>query len=201
MNYEHSTEIAIKESDLVIKEPCGYGSTGRVYRGFLRVDSPPVFKLVAVKEIRLIYNETVKLMNKQMLEDNKYFVKLNHPNVIGRIGLCERSDKTFLIVMEFAAGGCLFNYSEDHNGLSLTTLVNWALQIVNGMIYIHNNRMLHCDLKSRNILLSVYPRNQVEETCLVTLKVANISTFSLSGTASHMAPEAMKNQTSKKSDV
>ena len=58
--------------------------------------------------------------------------------------------------MELAAG-CMFDYliNQDKD-LPMEVIVDWSLQLANGMNYIQSKDLMHCDLKSKNILLTIY---------------------------------------------
>ena len=107
-------------------------------------------------------------------------------------------------MMELAHGRCLYRYLDGDIGQSIdlddSVIVDWALQITDGLIYMHNLNIIHCDLKSRNILLDI-PIKTIEDAKKVTLKLGNVSFLNTSTTASHMAPEVMKNYICRKSDV
>ena len=106
--------------------------------------------------------------------------------------------------MELAAGKCLYHYLYGDMGQSIdmddSIVVDWALQITDGLIYMHQFGIIHCDLKTRNVLIDI-PINTIEDIKKATLKLANVSFLNTSATPSHMAPEVMKNYICRKSDV
>ena len=118
--------------------------------------------------------------------------------------MVERVNKVNLIMMELGQGGCLYRYLNGDIGQTIdlddSVVVNWALQMTDGLLYMHNLNIIHCDLKSRNILLDM-PIKTIEDAKNVTLKLGNVSFLNSSTTPSHMAPEVMKNYICRKSDV
>ena len=118
--------------------------------------------------------------------------------------MVERPNNVNLIAMELAAGGCLYRYLFGDIGQSIhmddSIIVEWALQITEGLIYMHQFGVIHCDLKTLNILIDI-PIKTIEDLKKVTLKLANVSFLNTSATPSHMAPEVMKNYICRKSDV
>ena len=118
--------------------------------------------------------------------------------------MVERVNKVNLIAMELAAGKCLYHYLNGEIGQSVdiddSIVVHWALQITDGLIYMHQFGIIHCDLKTRNILIDI-SINTIEDLKNATLKLANVSFLNTTATPSHMAPEVMKNYISRKSDV
>lgn len=132
------------------------------------------------------------------------YAALCHVNVIHVIGLVPQIDRVSLIVMELAPGGSLLNFLHSDFGqkteLSLPTILKWAVQIADGLIYLHSQRIIHADLKARNILLNM-KLITADDFDRVVLKLANISFFSITTTPTHTAPEIMKNFVGRKSDV
>lgn len=118
--------------------------------------------------------------------------------------MVERPNKVNMIAMELASGGCLYRYLYRDIGQSIhmddSMIVEWALQITEGLIYMHQFGVIHCDLKTLNILIDI-PIKTIEDLKKVTLKLANLSFLNTSSTRSHMAPEVMKNYICRKSDV
>jgi serine/threonine protein kinase len=55
--------------------------------------------------------------------------------------------------MEFLQGGELLNYVIERGRLDENTSNNFFKQIVKGMLYCHQNNLIHRDLKLENILL------------------------------------------------
>ncbi|CAF4430629.1 unnamed protein product, partial [Adineta steineri] len=55
--------------------------------------------------------------------------------------------------MEFMKYGCLLNYLRDGPGqnIELRTILDFIVQIINGMIYLGEKGYVHCDLSARNI--------------------------------------------------
>jgi serine/threonine protein kinase len=57
--------------------------------------------------------------------------------------------------MEYCDGGALVDRLKNSNRpLLLTTMINYAEQIVDGMCYLASQKVVHRDLAARNILLT-----------------------------------------------
>ncbi len=194
------SNLFLNSDDLVLKEVIGLGQSSRVYKGYLKLKNSCM--PVAVKQPRMKYKETVSMVNERIYEEHLVFYKFKHRNICKCVGLCKiNHDGLIHLVMEYAQGGCLYSFLDDLKfDLPIDVVLNWALQICHGMIYLHENNIIHCDLKARNILLDRHPKTK-DQMLKTVLKISNISHFSLAGTATHMAPETMRNVFTKKSDV
>lgn len=78
--------------------------------------------------------------------------KLNHPNII-KVLESFSANNTEYYVMEYIDGSSLHDYTESHNGLSESESITLISTIANAVSYMHNNKMLHLDIKPSNIML------------------------------------------------
>ncbi|XP_052218811.1 serine/threonine-protein kinase Nek3-like isoform X2 [Dreissena polymorpha] len=67
------------------------------------------------------------------------------------------SDGCLNIVMEYASGGDLSQKIEKQNGIHFPqeTVLDWFLQVVLALEYIHSKKFLHRDLKPQNVFLTL----------------------------------------------
>jgi len=149
----------IPYSQLEFKDCIGAGGFGKVYRGFwLKISSNANRKseLVAIKEARVEGNkeENMAKIQQNVLQEAKLFWTMRHPNIMQLKGICFEKPH-FCLIMEYAKGGSLGRLlSVRKLGFPPYILIKWALQVSHGMQYLHENSIIHRDLKSSNILLS-----------------------------------------------
>ncbi len=132
-------------SDLEIREVIGVGGFGKVFRALWHGDE------VAVKEARHDPDEPISVTLENVRQEAKLFWLLNHPNIIMLKGVCLHVPNLCL-VMEYARGGSLNRVLAGRH-IPPDTLVDWAMQIANGMYYLHELApmpLIHRDLKSSN---------------------------------------------------
>lgn len=131
--------------------------------------------------------------------------QLSHPNIVKFLGkFIDR--EFFCIITEYCEGGDLDKYIEGcqkkKQPISEKRVLDWFVQLLLGVDYIHARRILHRDLKSRNIFL------QNERIKIGDFGISRIlmgpsdyaSTFI--GTPYYMSPEVLKHEGyNSKSDI
>ena len=107
-----------------------------------------------------------------------YMMKLRHPRIVTFLGAGELVDTTksgkrrgIFVVLEYVSGGDLAQRLKRCGGDTL--LFRWderlqcAMDIAEGMAYIHSQDLLHRDLKSLNVLYDKYGRCKIADLGLV----------------------------------
>ena len=137
----------------------GMGATSRVYKGKYHSLGNEVVE-VACKEFMVSFSVKQKLRMKKEIECLK---RLRHPNILAHFGVdFTRS----LLVTELLEKGIEIDGElyEIHNARELLDLqdvkpISWStrLQIMrgvaSGLSYLHENRIVHCDLKAANVFI------------------------------------------------
>ncbi|XP_039190195.1 mitogen-activated protein kinase kinase kinase 9 isoform X4 [Crotalus tigris] len=206
-SYPASPAIQLLEidfSELILEEIIGIGGFGKVYRAIW------FGKEVAVKAARYDPDEDISEAIENVHQEAKLFAMLKHPNIIALKGVCLK-EPNLCLIMEFARGGSL-NRVLSGKRIPPDILVNWAVQIAEGMNYLHEEAIvpiIHRDLKSSNILIL----EKVEHGDLSNknLKITDFglarewhktTKMSAAGTYAWMAPEVIRSSMfSKGSDV
>lgn len=135
----------VEFSELSLEEVIGVGGFGKVYRGTWRGE------LVAVKAARQDPDEDISVTAQNVQNEARLFSMLRHPNIIALKGVCLQ-EPNLCLIMEYASGGAL-SRALAGSRIPPHVLVNWAVQIAQGMLYLHSGAIvpvIHRDLKSNN---------------------------------------------------
>lgn len=135
----------IDRNFLQIGEKIASGSSGDLHRGtYQGMD-------VAVKFLRTEHvNDSSKV---EFLQEIIILKSVNHDNVVRFYGACTKQRK-YVIVTEYMPGGNLYDFLHTlKNTLDLPTVLRIAIGISKGMDYLHQNNIIHRDLKTANLLM------------------------------------------------
>ncbi|KAJ6562813.1 CAMK/CAMKL/Kin4 protein kinase [Mycena vulgaris] len=106
---------------------------------------------VAVKLIRRGNVDTAVRMSK-VEREIEVLRTLKHPNIVRLYDVIE-TDKYIGIIIEYASGGELFDHILAHRYLRERDASKLFSQLISGVWYIHQKKIVHRDLKLENLLL------------------------------------------------
>ena len=143
----------------------GSGAFGQVYKGQWGN------RTVALKKIDITHAKKTfygVLNEADILESLEWEVSrlstVSHPNCVQFYGIYEEPTpkKTVYLVMEFCDRGTLESALKKGN-LSWATHWQWALEMTRGLAYLHQDGVLHRDLKAENVLLDQHGRAKLAD--------------------------------------
>jgi mitogen-activated protein kinase kinase kinase len=120
----------------------GGGTFGSVYAA-MNLDSG---HLMAVKEIRLQDPQLIPTIVAQIRDEMGVLQVLDHPNIVSYYGIEPHRDKVY-IFMEYCSGGSLAGLLEHGRIEDETVIMVYALQLLEGLAYLHDARVVHRDIK------------------------------------------------------
>jgi len=131
-------KFKIDPKDLVVREQIGEGNFSVCCRGFL-YGTPVAIKKIDQINYSPAFNREVGLMG-----------SISHPNILIFLGATDN-----YIITEYMPMGSLRNYL-DKNTIKWQQILKFAMSIGRGMAWLHSRVpvILHCDLHSRNILVT-----------------------------------------------
>jgi mitogen-activated protein kinase kinase kinase len=120
----------------------GGGTFGNVYAA-MNLDTG---HLMAVKEIRLQDPKLIPTIAEQIKDEMGVLEVLDHPNVVSYYGIEVHRDRVY-IFMEFCSGGSLANLLEHGRVEDEQVIMVYALQLLEGLTYLHESGIAHRDIK------------------------------------------------------
>ncbi|XP_054715541.1 tyrosine-protein kinase JAK2-like [Uloborus diversus] len=141
----------IDKEQLTIKGTLGQGFYGEVMRATLTHCSGLTTEEVAVKRIKMT-NPSMESFT-DLRREMEIMKNLRHKNIVEIKGLVE--DPEMMLVMEYVELGSLLAYLQYHKDkLSTSRLLQFAIDVAEGMAYLELKHIVHRDLAARNILVS-----------------------------------------------
>ncbi|XP_058687181.1 serine/threonine-protein kinase Nek11 isoform X2 [Poecile atricapillus] len=177
-----------------IQRKLGNGSFGSVYlvndRKAKQGKELKVLKEISVGNLKP--NETVEAnLEAQLLS------KLDHPAIVKFYASFVERD-SFCIITEYCEGGDLDfkiqEYKDSGKMFTQSQVIDWFIQLLLGVNYMHERRILHRDLKTKNIFLkdNLLKIGDFGVSCLLMGSCDLATTFT--GTPHYMSPEVLKHQ-------
>jgi mitogen-activated protein kinase kinase kinase len=127
----------------------GGGTFGSVYAA-INLDSG---YLMAVKEIRLQDPQLIPTIANQIKDEMGVLEVLDHPNVVSYFGIEVHRDKVY-IFMEYCSGGSLAGLLEHGRIEDEQVIMVYALQLLEGLAYLHESGIVHRDIKPESKCLT-----------------------------------------------
>ena len=138
--------VKIEWNNYTINEKCiGKGSFAKVYYGVNRTTGQEV----AIKKISF-YNLPDNIKTKT-LSEIEILKSIDHPNIIKLYEYFFDNNYLFLIT-EYCNNGDLTSWIKKNN--TELEILDVIKQIVEGLNYLHNKKIIHRDIKPQNILLN-----------------------------------------------
>ncbi|KAL8233283.1 hypothetical protein R6Q57_003061 [Mikania cordata] len=120
--------------------------------------------------------------------------KIRHKNIVQFIGASTRPPN-LCIVTEYMAGGSLYDFlhnQRDH--FDVPTILKIAIHISKGMNYLHENNIIHRDLKSANLLMDENGIVKVSDFGVARVQNKSGIMTAETGTYRWMAPEVIEHR-------
>ncbi|KAJ0025548.1 hypothetical protein Pint_07953 [Pistacia integerrima] len=97
---------------------------------------------------------------------------------------------TLFSLVEYMPGGSLYDYlHKNHNVLKLSQLLRFAIDVCKGMEYLHQNNIIHRDLKTANLLMDTQKVIKVADFGVARFQSQGGVMTAETGTYRWMAPE------------
>ncbi|XP_059280982.1 serine/threonine-protein kinase STY17-like isoform X3 [Lycium ferocissimum] len=120
--------------------------------------------------------------------------KIRHKNVVQFIGACTRAPN-LCIVTEYMSRGSIYDFLHKQKGaFKLPTLLKVAADVSKGMNYLHQNNIIHRDLKTANLLMDEHGVVKVGDFGVARVQAQTGVMTAETGTYRWMAPEVIEHR-------
>lgn len=151
--------------ELTFEKLLTQGSFGKIYLGKWED------RTVVIKTLEGLITENEE---HQFTREVQIMSRLKHPNITECYGACLEQGHACL-VMEYMEKGSLEQYLEGKT-LSHSQQQQIALDILKGLAYLHEQKVLHRDMKSGNILINAQGQAKITDFGLSKIEAASIQT-------------------------
>jgi len=185
---------------------------GGRYQIVRRVGQGGMGKVYEVNHIHLSRRFALKIISNQVAETDearelfyreaRFASAMSHPNITSVVDFGEDEKVGMYMVMEFVPGEALHRILFREKRLGVKKACEIVLQVAEALHYIHKQNVVHCDIKTENILIAE-EEGDGKRTKMVAklldfglarpLVAARVST-SLSGTPHYVAPERIRGE-------
>lgn len=180
-----------------IVQRIGQGGMGKVYK----VTHTHLSRTFALKIISSQVAETDEA-RELFYREARFASAMSHPNITSVVDFGEDEKVGMFMVMEYVDGEALNRLLFREKRLSVRKACEIVVQIAEALHYIHKQNVVHCDIKTENILITEeeYEGKRTRmvpkllDFGLARSLVASRASTSLSGTPHYVAPERIRGE-------
>ncbi|KAK8897931.1 hypothetical protein M9Y10_000164 [Tritrichomonas musculus] len=186
---KHYKDYKLNRDDFELGEKIGTGASSIVYECIKKSTG----EKFACKEINdeFIFKEELNLT--YLRREICFLIHLKNKFLMKFVGFNFDVGKPLWIVSEHISGGDLFKANKrETNPLTSYQKTKIALEIAQGMEYLHSNRIIHRDLKTSNILIDSNDNSPKISDFGFSKTNISLSMTKGVGTPNYMAPEVIE---------
>jgi serine/threonine protein kinase len=148
-NWQPNQEL--KNGRYIIQRSLSYGGFSDIYLAKDTKDNTDIVIKTLKRELQEKGN--IDIFEENFIKEAMILHKLFHPNIVQYKDIIKTS-KGWCIVMEYIDGNDLKSWVEENGYLSQKNALLYIQQIGAALIEVHNQRLLHRDVKPKNIIRS-----------------------------------------------
>ncbi|KAG5437300.1 hypothetical protein PCANB_001093 [Pneumocystis canis] len=172
----------------------GQGASGSVYVARVNVDVKSgngelkAGSKVAIKQMDIAHQPRRELIVNEIL----VMKESHHPNIVNFLDAYLAKNSELWVIMEYMEGGALTDII-DNNTLTEDQIAAISLETCKGLQHLHQQKIIHRDIKSDNVLLDFHGRVKITDFgfCAKLTEQKN-KRATMVGTPYWMAPEVVK---------
>ncbi|CAA2988445.1 serine threonine- kinase STY46-like isoform X1 [Olea europaea subsp. europaea] len=176
----------IDANQLKFEQKVATGSNSDLYKGIFRCQDVAI-KVLKVERL----NEDVQ---REFAQEVYILRKVRHKNIVQFMGACTRPP-LLCIVTELMSGGSVYDFLHKQKGvLKLPAILNVAIDVSKGMSYLHQNNIIHRDLKAANLLMNENEVVKIADFGIARMQLQSGVMTAETGTYRWMAPEVIEHR-------
>ena len=178
-------------SHFEVQEKVGEGGMGAVYKARdTRLD-----RVVALKFLspRLVDSPEER---QRFRQEGRALSALSHPHV-ATVYEVDETDGTPFLALEYMAGGTLRSRVAEAKGrLPVANVMQWAIELAEGLAHAHKHGIVHRDVKSSNVMFDSEGRVKLTDFGLAKITSTDepSSKGAVGGTVGYTAPERLQGE-------
>ncbi|XP_041474898.1 mitogen-activated protein kinase kinase kinase 1-like isoform X1 [Lytechinus variegatus] len=157
--------------------------------------------LMAVKQISFCRNnaEDQEETMEEIIKEIKLMATFDHPHIVRLMGATQH-DGHFNVFVEWMPGGAVSTLLRDFGAFSNAVTVKYIHQVCLGLAYLHDNKVIHRDLKGANLLMDSTGHHlriaDLGTAAKMNADITRTDEFKgqFLGTISFMAPEVLRGE-------
>ena len=181
-----------------IKMLIGDGGMANVYLAYDQEED----RHVAIKSLRYELSKDERFI-KRFKRESMQVIDLHHPNIVHVYSVGDYKEQPF-IVMEYVKGNTLKDYLREVGLVEPAEALHIMKQLAEGVRYAHENKIIHRDLKTQNIMITEEKDVKITDFGIaLSSNEADITqTNTIMGSVHYLAPElARGNLATERSDI
>jgi serine/threonine-protein kinase len=185
---------------------------GGRYQLVSRIGQGGMGKVYKVTHVHLARTFALKIISSQVAETDearelfyreaRFASAMSHPGITGVVDFGEDEKVGMYMVMELVEGEPLNRMLFREKRMSIRKACEIVLQVAEALHYIHKQNVVHCDIKTENILISEEEHDGKRSKMVAKLLdfglarslTASRASTSLSGTPHYVAPERIRGE-------
>lgn len=170
--------------DYQLGDCLGKGAFGSVYRAL----NWGTGETVAVKQIKLA--DLPKSELRVIMLEIDLLKNLDHANIVKYQGFV-KTPETLNIILEYCENGSLHSISKNFGRFPENLVAHYMAQVLHGLSYLHEQGVIHRDIKGANILTTKYGLVKLADFGVAS-KTSGLHDSAVVGTPYWMAPEVIE---------
>ncbi|KEQ71885.1 cell division control protein Cdc15, partial [Aureobasidium namibiae CBS 147.97] len=171
--------------DYQLGDCLGKGAFGSVYRAL----NWGTGETVAIKQVKLA--DLPKGQSRAIMMEIDLLKNLNHANIVKYNGFVKSAESLY-IILEYCENGSLHSICKNFGKFPENLVALYMTQVLNGLLYLHEQGVIHRDIKGANILTTKEGLVKLADFGVATRKDTGLHESSVVGTPYWMAPEVIE---------